>query len=71
MENCVEALLQMQLDEQAEVVVTDPQALGNAKMDLAGLEGLTHYSDDPYEAAKGCHAIALLTEWDLYRNLDY
>lgn len=59
------------LEEQAEVVITDPQALGNAKMDLAGLEGKIHYIDDPYEAANGCHAIALLTEWDLYRNLDY
>jgi UDPglucose 6-dehydrogenase len=26
---------------------------------------------DPYEAAKGAHAIAILTEWDEFRGLDY
>lgn len=26
---------------------------------------------DPYEACKGCHAIALLTEWDEFTTLDY
>ena len=26
---------------------------------------------DPYEAARGAHAIAVVTEWDLYRDLDY
>ena len=26
---------------------------------------------DPYKAAKYAHAIAILTEWDLYKTLDY
>jgi len=26
---------------------------------------------DPYEAAAGAHAIAILTEWDEFRTLDY
>jgi UDPglucose 6-dehydrogenase len=26
---------------------------------------------DPYEAAKGAHAIAVLTEWDEFKSLDY
>ena len=30
-----------------------------------------HYEDDPYKAAEGSHAIAILTEWDIYKNLDY
>jgi len=59
------------LEEQAEVVVSDPKALANARCDLAGMSGDLHYREDPYEAAVGCHALAVLTEWDLYRNLDY
>lgn len=28
-------------------------------------------ADDPYKAAEGAHAIALLTEWDQFKDLDY
>lgn len=59
------------LEEKAEIVITDPKALKNAQNDLAGCEGQVSFSDDPYQAATGCHAIALLTEWEIYRNLDY
>jgi UDPglucose 6-dehydrogenase len=59
------------LEETAEVVITDPQALRNARADLDGAAGTARYVADPYEAAAGCHAIAVLTEWDLYRKLDY
>ncbi|HOF06084.1 MAG TPA: nucleotide sugar dehydrogenase [Syntrophales bacterium] len=59
------------LEEQAEVVISDPKALMNARSDLAGTEGVVHYIEDPYEAAAGCHALAVMTEWDLYRTLDY
>jgi UDPglucose 6-dehydrogenase len=59
------------LAEHAEVVVTDPKALQNAKCDLMdSLDGVT-FEADPYKAARGAHAIALLTEWDVYRELDY
>jgi UDPglucose 6-dehydrogenase len=27
--------------------------------------------EDPYEAAAGCCAIAVMTEWSSYRELDY
>lgn len=59
------------LEEQAEVVVSDPKALQNARSDLADMEGLVRFVEDPVSAAEGCHAIALLTEWDLYRGLDF
>lgn len=59
------------LAEHARLVITDPQALENAKRDLAGFDGLISYEQDPYEAAKGAHAIALMTEWDVYKELDY
>ncbi len=57
--------------EQARVVVTDPKALDNARIDLAPQAGLVEFEPDPYEAARGAHAIAVLTEWKLYRELDY
>jgi UDPglucose 6-dehydrogenase len=59
------------LEERAQIVITDPKALENAKNDLKDIhEGIT-FEDDPYRAAEGCHAIAILTEWELYRDLDY
>jgi UDPglucose 6-dehydrogenase len=58
-------------EENAEVVITDPQALENAKMDTKSIEGNIRFARDPYEAAGGCHAIAIMTEWELYRTLDY
>jgi UDPglucose 6-dehydrogenase len=27
--------------------------------------------NDPYKAAEGAHAIAILTEWDQFKGLDY
>jgi UDPglucose 6-dehydrogenase len=59
------------LEEKAEIIITDPQALRNARADLAGMEGRVSFIDDPYKAAAGCHAIAIMTEWELYRDLDY
>jgi UDPglucose 6-dehydrogenase len=57
--------------EQADVVITDPKALENARKDLKGFESNVSFVNDPYEAAHGAHAIAVLTEWDVYRDLDY
>jgi len=59
------------LEEQAEIVVSDPKALKNARADLAGAPGKVAYIKDPMRAAEGCHAIAILTEWDIYRDLDF
>jgi UDPglucose 6-dehydrogenase len=59
------------LEEHAEVIVTDPQALENAREDLADAERAVAFVEDPYEAVRGCHAIAVMTEWNLYRELDY
>jgi UDPglucose 6-dehydrogenase len=59
------------MEERADVVVTDPKALKNAKADLAGVCGHASFVEDPYAATEGCHALAVMTEWDLYRNLNY
>jgi UDPglucose 6-dehydrogenase len=59
------------LEEKADLVITDPKALENAKVDLEDVNGNVSHTEDPYKAADRCHAIAIMTEWDLYRNLDY
>ncbi len=59
------------LAENAEVVITDPQALEYAKKDLADVIDRVTFEPDPYKAAEGAHAIALLTEWKEYQTLDY
>jgi len=59
------------LEEKAHVVISDPKALKNAKMDLKDYNNLIEYEEDPYKAAHKSHAIAVLTEWDLYKDLDY
>ena len=59
------------LEERAEVIISDPKALENAERDMADVGGKVIFESDPYRAAKGVHAIAILTEWALYRDLDY
>ncbi|MFH1490939.1 MAG: nucleotide sugar dehydrogenase [Pseudomonadota bacterium] len=59
------------VEEQAQVIISDPKALKNAAQDLKDLEGRVFFERDPYKAAEGAHAIAILTEWGLYRDLDY
>ena len=59
------------MEEKADLVITDPKAIDNAKGDLECTNGNVSYVEDPYEAADGCCAIALMTEWSLYKELDY
>jgi UDPglucose 6-dehydrogenase len=64
------------LEEKANLVITDPKALKNAERDLSKTCDQIcwpweAFQKDPYKAARDCDAIAVMTEWDLYRNLDY
>lgn len=59
------------LEEHAQVVITDPYAMENARIDLGQLAKRVIFEMDPYEAAKGAHAIAVLVEWKKYAELDY
>jgi UDPglucose 6-dehydrogenase len=59
------------VDEQARLVITDPKALDNARKELGDCSPKIVFEHDPYVAASGAHALALLTEWDEYRHLDY
>jgi UDPglucose 6-dehydrogenase len=59
------------LEEHADVVITDPHALENARYDLGELAKRVTFELDPYVAAHNAHAIAILTEWSQYTELDY
>jgi len=59
------------LEERADIVITDPQAMDNARHDLGELAKRVTFEADPYAAAKEAHAIAILTEWTQFKELDY
>jgi UDPglucose 6-dehydrogenase len=59
------------LEERAQVVLSDPYALENARTDLGGLAERVTFEQDPYLAAEGAHAVAVLTDWQAYAGLDY
>lgn len=59
------------LEERADVVVCDPKALDNAREELKDVPTALSFEADPYRATEGAHAVALLTDWQLYRDLDY
>jgi UDPglucose 6-dehydrogenase len=51
--------------------MTDPHALENACHDLGELAKRVTFEPDPYVASDRAHAIAILTEWPQYTQLDY
>ena len=59
------------LEEHAEIVLCDPHALENARLDLGADANRVTFEPDPYAAAAGAHAIAILTEWEQFTKLDY
>lgn len=63
------AIARRLLEERAQLVITDPRALPNARRDLAG--EAVDFCEDPYRAAEGADAILVLTEWAEYRALDW
>ncbi len=65
------------LEEQAQLSIYDPKVEGEQVIEALGLQedegNLLGVSvvNDPYEAAKDAHAIAILTEWDEFKALDF
>jgi UDPglucose 6-dehydrogenase len=59
------------VEERASVVIADPKALDNARRDLADCLDRVTFEPDPYKAAEGAHALALMTDWAEYKTLDY
>lgn len=64
-------ITQQLLEEHALVTVSDPKALDNARYDLQGIDQGVTYEPDPYKATADAFAIAILTEWEEYKHLDY
>jgi UDPglucose 6-dehydrogenase len=59
------------LEERADVVLTDPYALDNARADLGAASSQVEFEPDPYAAARDAHAVAVLTEWPQFVGLNY
>jgi len=64
-------ICQALLEERAQIVITDPHALDNAREALGEAAEKVVFEPDPYAAAQGAHAIAILTEWRQFVELDY
>ena len=56
------------LDEGAKVRVHDPVASETAQQAMAGWD--ITYCSDPYAAAEACDAVAIITEWRAFRQLN-
>jgi UDPglucose 6-dehydrogenase len=59
------------LEERAILAITDPQALDNARRDLKGIPGTVEFEPDPYHAAADAQALAVITEWQAFKELDF
>ncbi len=57
-------------NEGASLRLYDPQAMAAAKFLIPEESGQTTYCSSPYEAARGAHALLILTEWAEFQKLD-
>jgi UDPglucose 6-dehydrogenase len=62
------AIIEALLKDGAHVRVYDPAAAANAKKALPA--DRVFYASDPYDAAAGCDALLILTEWKEFASLD-
>jgi UDPglucose 6-dehydrogenase len=74
-ESAAIAICRHLLDERAHVVVYDPKvspATIRSELQAGGAEDpLLTVASSPYEAAAGSHAIAVVTEWDEFKSLNF
>ena len=60
-------LIEQLRDAAAQVVAYDPEAMENTRKVIPQIE----YAPTPYDAVQGAHAVVVMTEWDVFRNLDF
>ncbi len=60
-------LIEQLLESGAKVVAYDPEAIENTRRIFPQIR----YTSTPYEAIEGSHAVVVMTEWDVFRNLDF
>ena len=53
-------------DEGATIRAYDPEGMDQARVQMPEID----YADDPYACAAGVDALAVITEWDVFRDLD-
>ena len=58
-------------EEHAQLVVSDPYALPNARRELARHGDLVSFEPDPCKAVEGADAVAVLTDWRQFAELDW
>lgn len=62
------------LEEQAHLAIYDPKVPAEEIRSTLGVaedDARVQVCTDAYEAAENAHAVAVLTEWDAFRDLDY
>jgi UDPglucose 6-dehydrogenase len=60
------AIIQRLVSEGAKIRTYDPVAMDNARKSVTGIM----YCTDAYDACSGADAVAIVTEWNQFRNLD-
>ena len=63
-------LISSLLEAGAKVHAADPRAIDETRSFFGEREGLEYFTD-MYEALKGADALAVMTEWDIYRQPDF
>lgn len=63
-------LINSLLEAGAKVRATDPRAIEETRSVLGERDGLDYFTD-MYEALNGADALAVMTEWDIYRQPDF
>ena len=65
-----QVLIRSLLDSGAKVQASDPRAIDETRSVLGERKGLV-YVPDMYDAVNGADALAVMTEWDIYRKPDF
>jgi UDPglucose 6-dehydrogenase len=63
-------IIQDLLERGYQLRIFDPKGIEAGKEHFANYAGQINWSEDSYDAAKGSDALAILTEWNIFRSLD-